>query len=780
MLFRKSPQAVRQPRKPKGRAARPKNYPPQLVLERLEDRTVPSILFGDASTMSTNSGAGHVIKAAQVELIFWGADWNAANEAPVQGAVGSILNSHYMDSLKQYGGIQKGTLDHSYSFTGTSPAATFTNDNVQEMLKSHFKDGSLPAPKDDKSNLLYMVIPQSGSTAVEGGSADIGGKHDTGAYGTLAGTVHYHYGWTINENGNLDALTYYFSHELAEAVTDPDYHSYQFAPGNAVNEISDNEAQNYAYRLDGVLVQSYWSDSDQRCVVPTGQNQNFYVNMKRELTVKGDQLKDAGGHVTPNDTVSVEDSADSDRIKVTLNDEVAEFDRKYFPWQPDGKQKQNITKITVEPKTGSNTVNIEATTDKVPVTIQGATGTDTIQVSATAQKLDNIHGKITLKGGSDTNTITLFDQNEAAVSRTFTIQSTSVKRDGTDVITFDNKTTNLEVNGSNSVGTTFDVVSTGAKTKVALNGHTGRDVFNLSPTDKNLDKLLGEVTVDGGSSGGNELNVHDETNGRTGATWTVTDSTLQRTGGGSAKVTYRNVTYLNISGTKANAVYNVESTASGTTTTITAAAGSDTFNVAPTSKNLDGIKGKLAFDGDGKDNYALNLYDQSSLDLEVYKLTRSTVDRVNIMNTVSVSIVYTHVTSLELNGSLLAPTIWHIHGTEEATPVTIKGGASLNMIDLTPDLYDLAAIHSVTVKNVSKGIPYIVTFVNSNSPMHYMVDDTKVVIPELPSFHLTFENVGELNVINYFTNTVFNGSSSILVKQNGLAIDPGSFHVWEG
>src|SRR5262249_52377931 len=145
--------------------------------------------------------------------IFWGSDWTAANKAPVQGAVTSLLNSHYMDSLSQYGGIQRGTLDNVYSFTATSPAAKFTNEQVQEMLTSHFKDGSLLAPKDDKSDLLFMVIPQIGSTALGDGSGDIGGKHDTGTFGSSAGTVHYHYGWTINENGNLDALTYYFSHE---------------------------------------------------------------------------------------------------------------------------------------------------------------------------------------------------------------------------------------------------------------------------------------------------------------------------------------------------------------------------------------------------------------------------------------------------------------------------------------------------------------------------------------------------------------------------------------
>jgi hypothetical protein len=236
---------------------------------------------------------------------------------------------------------------------------------------------------------------------------------------------------------------------------------------------------------------------------------------------------------------------------------------------------------------------------------------------------------------------------------------------------------------------------------------------------------------------------------------------------------------LNINGTKANAVYNVESTAAGTTTTITAATGSDTFNVAPTGKVLDGIKGKLVFDGDGTDKYALNLYDQSSLEVEVYKLTGSTVDRVNIANTVSVSIVYTHMTSLELNGSLFAPTIWHIHATEEKTPVTIKGGANLNMIDFTPDLGDLAAIHSVTVKNVSKGVPYIVTFVNHNSPMHYLIDDAKVVVPELASFLFSFENVGEIRVTNYSDSTVIaNGSTAILAFQNGLLVPPGTSHEW--
>src|SRR5262249_46335011 len=117
-------------------------------------------------------------------------------------------------------------------------------------------------------------------------------------------STRYHYGWTIN-NGPLDTLTTIFSHELIEAVTDPEGTAIQVnprnsGPGGSWNEISDGEAMNYAYRLNGSLVQSYWSQRDGRFVVPTGQAQNFFVSSTGVLTVNGDQLSNRSDFISVN------------------------------------------------------------------------------------------------------------------------------------------------------------------------------------------------------------------------------------------------------------------------------------------------------------------------------------------------------------------------------------------------------------------------------------------------------------------------------------------------
>src|SRR5207248_99687 len=67
----------------------------------------------------------------------------------------------------------------------------------------------------------------------------------------------------FNLSGTTNKLDNYISilsHEMAEAITcignDGIVVLYQF-PGS--DQISDNEAQNYTYRVGGNLVQSYWS-----------------------------------------------------------------------------------------------------------------------------------------------------------------------------------------------------------------------------------------------------------------------------------------------------------------------------------------------------------------------------------------------------------------------------------------------------------------------------------------------------------------------------------------
>src|SRR5437762_12178076 len=108
--------------------------------------------------------------------------------------------------------------------------------------------------------ILYVVIPQPGTTYPAEGA---GGAHGT----DVSSFGRFHYAFSIN-NSSLDAITYFFSHELTESVTDPEPgFRFGFWVPSMNNEISDGtgsdgEAQLYSYRLNGVLVQSSLSQKD--------------------------------------------------------------------------------------------------------------------------------------------------------------------------------------------------------------------------------------------------------------------------------------------------------------------------------------------------------------------------------------------------------------------------------------------------------------------------------------------------------------------------------------
>src|SRR5262249_27501492 len=98
---------VRRPRRaPVERRHRPR-------LEVLEDRTAPAILFhqGVAVTVSDHApgqARGPVLTNPQVELVFWGSNWNSGSNPTlrtnVTNAVTDIIGpSPYTNKLSQYG-----------------------------------------------------------------------------------------------------------------------------------------------------------------------------------------------------------------------------------------------------------------------------------------------------------------------------------------------------------------------------------------------------------------------------------------------------------------------------------------------------------------------------------------------------------------------------------------------------------------------------------------------------------------------------------------------------
>jgi hypothetical protein len=117
-----------------------------LVLEPLEDRAVPAILFGNSFGRVPEDLGGPVINTAHVELVFWGNGWNSgvgpALRGQVQDAVDSIVSGPYLTLLAQYrSSIRSGTRVGSVTVTSSAPPNPFSDAAVVSFLQVNINNG---------------------------------------------------------------------------------------------------------------------------------------------------------------------------------------------------------------------------------------------------------------------------------------------------------------------------------------------------------------------------------------------------------------------------------------------------------------------------------------------------------------------------------------------------------------------------------------------------------------------------------------------------------------
>jgi hypothetical protein len=231
---------------------------------------------------------GPVIERVRVWLIFWGTAW-AARPAPnpspatITNAVRQILDSPYLSKLHEYrksigyrypstNGVLAGTSTVA-SATGSgatqspaSPPAGFTDSDVTPLVTNLITAKFSPLHDPSDPNLLYMVITPADRTMMLNAAR---GEHY--AADVLGWTAHI--AW-LRFGGSLDPLTAIISHELVEAVSDPENTAIVGLANTCGTrsgwcEIGDICEGKFVRMSSGVLVQSYWSDTDGACVVPT-------------------------------------------------------------------------------------------------------------------------------------------------------------------------------------------------------------------------------------------------------------------------------------------------------------------------------------------------------------------------------------------------------------------------------------------------------------------------------------------------------------------------------
>jgi hypothetical protein len=214
---------------------------------------------------------GPLLSAAAVVTAFWGDDW-LAGEAPMLTQVNDfflyVLNSEVIDQLSEYSvpgkAIGHGSLAATAVITDQKPGASVTDAEIQDLIRSQIRGGTLPATTP---NSLYFVYLPPGVDVDLGGQLSCSsfcGYHDA-----LDGTVFYavmpYPGCSGCVGGLhvLDALTSTSSHELCEAITDP-------VPGTGWYDDSNGEIGDIcAWQTKTVgpwTVQLEWSNQNQGCI----------------------------------------------------------------------------------------------------------------------------------------------------------------------------------------------------------------------------------------------------------------------------------------------------------------------------------------------------------------------------------------------------------------------------------------------------------------------------------------------------------------------------------
>jgi stage V sporulation protein SpoVS len=221
---------------------------------------------GDAvpSDSISDHGGARILDGV-LELIFWGAAWQTAtgpSRADIVQAVQAMIAGPYLSELSQYG-FRSLVLRGTTIVLEPKPPKT---DEVGKMVWNAIDSGVFPEPDDPGGRIIYMVLMPSGTSLPADGSR--GAHSDPSDFDFPVDFERAWVGWV--GPGTLDHTMDVLSHELVESITDPEPDSPAWRMNREIHkgwEIGDacNETVD---RVNGLLLQAYWSERDKACVIP--------------------------------------------------------------------------------------------------------------------------------------------------------------------------------------------------------------------------------------------------------------------------------------------------------------------------------------------------------------------------------------------------------------------------------------------------------------------------------------------------------------------------------
>ena len=205
-------------------------------------RVVPVATVQDIGTISDKAIAagpppqltyrgGPVLGAVEVVTVFWGKGWtlaaNSAMPAKINAFFDTILASALIDQMAEYSTptttIGHGKRTATATVTNPNVKLTVSDGAIQHFLQLQINAHAVPSPT---INTLYFIYLPPGVAVTQGGGRSC--QVFCGYHNDFAGSIFYAvmpYPSCQGCAGSLapfDALTSTSSHELCEAITDPD------------------------------------------------------------------------------------------------------------------------------------------------------------------------------------------------------------------------------------------------------------------------------------------------------------------------------------------------------------------------------------------------------------------------------------------------------------------------------------------------------------------------------------------------------------------------------
>jgi hypothetical protein len=384
----------------------------QPILEVLEKRDVPTVMFNPQFGTQTVSGTNDGMISPNVYVVFSGSYWNTTqgqqDETALLASTKNILTGPYLSGLTQYGSDGKAFFASSWNDLATvpsNPSTTALQNFLQTSIHTH---GASPGLNSWQRAPIYIVVSDPTSSAqFNGGWNNQGTYNQSLGFISIPENMHMIWVGTSSSGGKVwkDAFTETVSHELAETMSDPDSNGIIVTPpstlpavlkgGFATGQIGDFEPEpggqpHYGYRLGNDLVQPYWSRADSAFIVPDGNSQKFYLTplwngtnftAKYDLSIVGDQL---GTNYADNIRL---DGASN--VSVNQNNQVAMFD-------PGA-----IRNVNINTGGGTNTVRLASVPAGVTVNVDsGGKSNDAVTIGNDSHSLVNILGTVNVANTS--------------------------------------------------------------------------------------------------------------------------------------------------------------------------------------------------------------------------------------------------------------------------------------------------------------------------------------------------------------------------------------------